>query len=127
MRNNRRYCVLHPIRDTVRTEVVEDGCLFLQHDARGCAIHRASVEQSWDFRGVKPAICRLFPLSYEGDAIVIADEYQDYSCVFVEGPSLYRITRDTLGSVFGEALVRALDVAEAQVLGALPKKLPVVS
>jgi Fe-S-cluster containining protein len=111
---------------SVRTETVDDGCLFLQHDGRGCAIHRASIEQGWDFRGVKPAICRLFPLSYEGDAIVIADEYKDYSCVFVEGPTLYRITRDTLGDVFGAELLVALDAAEAQVLGALPKKLPVL-
>ena len=25
------------------------------HDKRGCAIHRASLEQGWDFRGVKPS------------------------------------------------------------------------
>ncbi len=116
----------YPSGAVVRTETVDDGCLFLQHDKRGCAIHRASIEQGWDFRGVKPAICRLFPLSYEGDAIVIADEYQDYSCVFVEGPTLYRITRDTLGDVFGAELITALDAAEAQVLATLPKKLPVL-
>ncbi|MBL0215576.1 MAG: hypothetical protein IPQ07_17050 [Myxococcales bacterium] len=117
----------YPSGAVVRTEVVDDGCLFLQHDKRGCAIHRASIEQGWDFRGVKPAICRLFPLSYEGDAIVIADEYTDYSCVFVDGPTLYRITRDTLGDVFGAELIQALDAAEAQVLASLPKKLPVLS
>jgi len=116
----------YPSGAVVRTQTVDDGCLFLQHDLRGCAIHRASIEQGWDFRGVKPAICRLFPLSYEEDSIVIADEYKDYSCVFVEGPTLYRITRDTLADVFGPELVTALDAAEAQVLAALPKKLPVV-
>ena len=42
----------------------DGGCLFLSHDRRGCAIHRASLEQGWDFRGVKPTICRLFPLTY---------------------------------------------------------------
>jgi Fe-S-cluster containining protein len=116
----------YPSGAVVRTEVVDDGCLFLQHDRRGCAIHRASLEQGWDFRGIKPAICRLFPVSYEDDAIVIADEYPEYSCAHVEGPSLYRITRDTLGELFGEALVTALDAAEAQVLAAQPKRLPVL-
>ena len=116
----------YPSGAVVRTEVVDDGCLFLQHDLRGCAIHRASIEQGWDFRGVKPAICRLFPLSYEDDAIVIADEYEEYSCAHVDGPSLYRITRDTLAELFGPELVRALDAAEAAVLGATPKRLPVV-
>jgi Fe-S-cluster containining protein len=108
----------YPSGRVVRTEVFAGGCIFLAHDRRGCAIHRASIEQGWDMRGVKPAICRLFPLSYEDDAIVIADEYPEYSCAHVEGPSLYRITRSALADVFGDALVAAMDAAEAQVLGA---------
>ena len=115
----------YPSGKVVRTEVHNDGCLFLAHDRRGCSIHRASLEQGWDFNGVKPAICRLFPMSYEEDTIVIADEFPEYSCAHVEGPSLYRITRDALGQIFGDELVRAMDVAEAKVLAALPKKLPV--
>lgn len=114
----------YPSGAVVRTEVHDDGCLFLAHDRRGCAIHRASLEQGWDFRGVKPAICRLFPISYEEDMIVIADEAPEYSCAHVDGPTLYRITRDALGDIFGPELVVALDAAEATVLAAQPKKLP---
>jgi len=115
----------YPSGRVVRTEVADGGCIFLAHDRRGCAIHRAAIEGDWDLRGVKPAICRLFPLSYEEDAIVIADEYPEYSCAHVEGPTLYRITRDALGELFGEPLVAALDAAEAQVLAAAPRHLPV--
>ena len=115
----------YPSGRVVRTEVHDGGCIFLAHDRRGCAIHRAALEGGWDLRGVKPAICRLFPLSYENDAIVIADEYAEYSCAHVDGPSLYRITRDALADIFGEALVLALDAAEAQVLGSAPRRLPV--
>jgi Fe-S-cluster containining protein len=115
----------YPSGRVVRTEVVDGGCIFLAHDRRGCAIHRASVEGGWDLSGVKPAICRLFPLSYEDDAIVIADEYPEYSCAHVEGPSLYRITRSALADIFGEALVAAMDDAEARVLGSAPRLLPV--
>ena len=115
----------YPSGRVVRTEVHGGGCIFLAHDRRGCAIHRAAIEGGWDFRGVKPAICRLFPLSYEADEIVIADEYPEYSCAHVEGPTLYRITRDALGDLFGEPLVAALDAAEAQVLAAAPRRLPV--
>lgn len=119
----------YPSGKVVRTRVVDGGCIFLAHDHRGCAIHRASIEQSWDMRGTKPAICRLYPVSYQEDAIVIADEYAEYSCAHVDGPTLYRITRDTLGELFGAPLVEALDAAEAQVLAAVPpapRKLPVV-
>jgi Fe-S-cluster containining protein len=121
----------YPSGRVVRTEVHGAGCIFLAHDQRGCAIHRAALEGGWDMRGVKPAICRLFPLSYESDAIVIADEYDEYSCAHVEGPSLYRLTRDALGDIFGASLVDALDAAEAEVLArpaapaAAPRRLPV--
>ncbi|MBA3394306.1 MAG: hypothetical protein H0T89_16795 [Deltaproteobacteria bacterium] len=116
----------YPSGKVVRTAVHEGGCLFLAHDLRGCSIHRASLERGWDFRGIKPAICRLFPLSYEEDMIVIADEYPEYSCAHVDGPTLYRITRDALADIFDPALVTALDAAEAQVLAAEPRRLPVV-
>jgi len=115
----------YPSGRVVRTEVHEGGCIFLAHDRRGCAIHRSALEGGWDLRGVKPAICRLFPVSYEADRIMIAEEYPEYSCAHVDGPTLYRLARDTLAELFGESLVVAMDAAEAQVLGAAPRRLPV--
>lgn len=108
----------YPSGQVVRTAVHGAGCIFLAHDRRGCAIHRAALEGGWDLRGVKPAICRLYPVSYEGDAIVIAGEYPEYSCAHVDGPTLYRLTREALGELFGVELVAALDAAEARALGA---------
>lgn len=102
----------------VRTAVHGDGCLFLSHDGRGCAIHRASIEGGWDFRGVKPHVCRLFPLTYEADAIVLSDDHPDYSCAYdPAAPSVYRVAREALGDIFGAALVTALDAAEHAVVG----------
>lgn len=116
----------YPSGKCVRTETLDGGCIFLAHDKRGCAIHRASIENGWDFRGTKPAICRLFPLTYDREWIEIAEEYPEYSCAHVDGPTLYRITRDTFGELFGPELVDALDRAERQVLATQPKPLPVV-
>lgn len=116
----------YPSGRVVRTEVWNDGCIFLAHDRRGCAIHRASLEQGWDYNGVKPAICRLFPLSYEEDQIVIADEYVDYSCAHISGISVYQQARQAIHDAFGPELVAAMDAAEAKVLAAQPKRLPVV-
>jgi Fe-S-cluster containining protein len=117
----------YPSGRCVRTSRVGDGCLFLAHDKRGCAIHRASIERGWDFRGIKPAICRLFPLTYERERIEIAEEYPEYSCAHVDGPTLYRITRDTLGELFGAELVAALDEVEQRVLARQPRMLPVLA
>jgi Fe-S-cluster containining protein len=112
----------------VRTREFRGGCVFLAHDGRGCAIHRASIEGGWDFHGVKPHVCRLFPLSYDAESIMVSDDYPDYSCAYEpDAPTLYRNGRDTLGAVFGEALVRALDAAEAQHRRLAPARLPVVS
>jgi Fe-S-cluster containining protein len=116
-----------PSGTVVRTAVHNGGCLFLSHDRRGCAIHRASLEQGWDFRGVKPTICRLFPLTYGEGAIFVSDDYPDYSCAYEpNAPTLYRVAREALADIFGEDLVRAMDKAEAIVLAQQPKKLPVV-
>ncbi len=109
----------------VRTAVhgSDGGCVFLSHDRRGCAIHRASLETGWDFRGTKPHVCRLFPLTYTTDAIMISDDYTDYSCASVpDAPTLYRGARDLLGEIFGADLVAKLDALEAQTLA---RRLPV--
>jgi len=116
----------YPSGEVVRSAVWNDRCIFRAHDGRGCVIHRAALERGWALRDIKPAICRLFPLSYEEDTICLADEYAEYSCAHVDGPTLYRLTRETLGDVFGADLVRAMDAAEATVLAAQPQKLPVL-
>jgi Fe-S-cluster containining protein len=116
-----------PSGTVVRTAVHAGGCLFLAHDLRGCAIHRASLEQGWDFHGVKPSICRLFPLSYGEGMIQVSDDYPDYSCAYEPtAPTLYRVAREAIAALFGDALVRAMDAAEARVLAASPRRLPVV-
>lgn len=116
-----------PSGTVVRTAVHNEGCLFLTHDKRGCAIHRASLEQGWDFRGVKPTICRLFPLTYGDGAIMIAEDYVDYTCAFEpDAPTLYQAGRDALGDIFGPELVRAMDAAEARILANEPVRLKVV-
>lgn len=111
----------------VRTKTHGDGCIFLQHDARGCAIHRASIEGGWDFNGIKPHVCRLFPMSYDDESILMSDDYADYSCAFeADTPSVYRVGRLELLAIFGKELVTVLDAAEAQVLNAPPKLLAVI-
>lgn len=116
-----------PSGTVIRTAVHNGACIFLSHEKRGCAIHRAALEQGWDFRGVKPSICRLYPLTYGDGAIFVSDDYPEYSCAYVaDAPTLYRVARDTLADIFGEDLVRAMDAAEAEVLAAEPKRLPVV-
>lgn len=97
----------------VRTVRHGEGCVFLAHDGRGCAIHRAALAGGWDMRGVKPHVCRLFPASYDSDSILLSDDYSDYSCAGAAGtPTVYRVAREALGDIFGADLVLALDRVE---------------
>jgi hypothetical protein len=64
-------------------------------------------------RGVKPHVCRLFPVSYDNDSILLSDDYSDYSCArAADAPTVYRVAREALGDIFGGALVDALDRVE---------------
>ncbi|HEX4421541.1 MAG TPA: DUF3109 family protein [Kofleriaceae bacterium] len=120
----------YPSGAVVRSAVHDGFCIFLAHDQRGCVLHRTALEEGWKLGDIKPAVCRLFPLSWETDAIVVADEYTEYSCAHVEGPTLYRITRDTLAELFGAPLVAELDRVEAQAMAMTavtePRRLPVL-
>jgi len=106
----------------VRTKTHGPGCLFLSHDKRGCSIHRASIEGDWDFHGIKPHVCRLFPMSYDDEAIVMSDDYADYSCAFEsDTPTVYQVGRPDLLAIFGAELVAAMDSIEAELdSGRLP-------
>jgi hypothetical protein len=91
-------------------------CVFLGHDARGCALHRAALEQGFAPEEIKPAVCRLFPLELHAGALGIADDFTWYSCGnHASGPTLYRVMRPELERMFGEELVTALDEIEGHV------------
>lgn len=105
-----------PSGTVVRTATYAGGCIFLAHDRRGCAIHRAAMEQGWNMSGTKPAVCRLFPLTYGDGAIFVSDDYVDYSCAYdASAPTLYRVARSALADLFGDELVIAMDAAEARI------------
>ncbi|MSP14994.1 MAG: DUF3109 family protein [Myxococcales bacterium] len=107
----------------------EDGrCVFLEHDARGCALHRVALEHGFDPAEIKPRPCRLYPLSYGQSELGLSDEVADYSCADLPGgPTIYRVMRGTLLEVFGKDLVRLLDRVEHAECGTRSRSLPVVA
>jgi Fe-S-cluster containining protein len=91
-------------------------CVFLGHDQRGCALHRAALEHDFQPEEIKPAVCRLYPLSYGEGYLGLADDFEWYSCAHHEGPSVYRVLRETLRDLYGEDAIAALDDVERKVL-----------
>lgn len=102
-----------------------DGCVFLQHDARGCALHRAALAHGFAPASIKPLVCRLYPLALGDGTLALAEDFWRYSCAGVAGePSVYRVLRPTLAEAFGDDLARALDALETEVRG---RRLPVIA
>jgi hypothetical protein len=103
-----------------------DGCVFLQHDRRGCALHRAALENDFSPDEIKPQVCRLYPLAIDGDfGLGLSEDYPRYSCAgHANGPTVYRLMRGTLGDLFGKSLLRRLDQVERTLLG---RRLPLAA
>jgi Fe-S-cluster containining protein len=107
------------VRSATQGETDNSRCVFLAHDARGCALHRAALESGFAPEEIKPAVCRLYPLAVDGDfCLGLSDDFERYDCAGdMSGPTLYRLMRGTLADIYGEALVRRLDQVERSMLG----------
>jgi Fe-S-cluster containining protein len=99
---------------TARQDLTREAgrCVFLGHDQRGCALHRTALAHDFAPESIKPTVCRLYPLSYGEGYLGLADDFEWYSCAHHEGPTLYRLMRDTLRDVYGDDAVRVLDETE---------------
>ncbi len=103
---------------TRRTNVTKRGCVFLASDGRGCMIHRFCSERGIDYHELKSLVDVLFPLTYEGRLLTIADEVEDGSLVCLDtGPTVYRGMRAELDYYFGAGFVAELDELEGELLG----------
>jgi hypothetical protein len=113
----------------IRTGLVDlaneaSGCVFLQHDGRGCALHRAALAESFDPAEIKPQVCRLYPLTWGDGRLELSDDWDRYSCAHGGQRTIYRVMRDTVADVLGLELVRKLDRVERQVR---PRRLPLLA
>ena len=113
------------VRTGLAGEDEASGCVFLQHDGRGCALHRAALRYRFVPEEIKPAVCRLYPLSFGESALGFSDDLRRYSCAGDEsGPTVYRLGRATIASVFGADAVWHLDRVERRLLR---RRLPLVA
>ena len=105
------------VRTAVAGEEESSGCVFLQHDQRGCALHLAAAHHGWDPGWIKPVVCTLYPLSFDSAGICLSDDFRRYSCAYGAGPeSVYQVMRQTIATVFGAEVARLLDDIEAELV-----------
>ena len=93
----------------VRTRVVNGGCVFLNPKGRGCGIHAYALSKGLDYHSIKPAVCWLFPITWDKGVLRPSwDVTEDLICRST-GPFLYDMCRDELGHFFGKPLLAELD------------------
>ena len=101
----------------VRTNVVKGGCVFLNPKGRGCGIHAYAVAKGIDYHSIKPAVCWLFPITWDKGVLRPSwDVTEDLICRST-GPLLYDMCRDELSHFFGAPLVAELDAVRDQTPG----------
>ena len=97
-----------------RTRVKNGACVFLDRKQRGCKIHSYCIANGIDYHQLKPLVSILFPLTFEGGALVASGELEDKSLVCVDqGPCVYDGLREELAYYFGDAFVAELDSLRA--------------
>jgi hypothetical protein len=114
----------HWLRTALAGPDESSGCVFLQHDGRGCALHRTALEHEFDPAEIKPMVCRLYPLTLGEGILCLSDDFARYSCAEESGKTVYRLLRTTLARIFGLDLIAQLDRVERT---ARRRRLPVVA
>ena len=93
-----------------RTRVEGGACVFLARDARGCMLHSFAHKRGLDYHEIKPMVCSLFPVTFDGGLLHPSNEIADRSLQCIDdGPTLYEGVRSEIDWYFGPRLVVELD------------------
>ncbi len=98
-----------------RPRIADGACVFRNRTARGCGIHTYCLDRKIDYHDLKPMICTIFPLTFDGGLLHAMTEIKEKSLICQgEGPTIYRGVRDEIEYYFGGDCVRAIDALEAR-------------
>lgn len=98
-----------------RTRTRNGACVFLDRKNRGCKIHAYCLANDIDYHQLKPLVSVLFPLTFEGGALVASSEIADNTLVCAgNGPCLYDGVRGELAHYFSDAFVDEVDSIRAR-------------
>ena len=63
--------------------------------ARGCMLHTFALERGIDYHELKPMVCSLFPVTFDGGLLHPSNEIEDRSLQCIDdGPTLYKGVRE---------------------------------
>ncbi len=93
-----------------RTKQYRGACAFLNRSGRGCLIHSFCIDQHIDYHALKPMVCCLFPITFDGGLLHPSSEIEDGSLICMnDGLTLYEAAHNEILYYFGEGLIAELD------------------
>ncbi len=70
----------YPSKQVRRTSVFNGNCIFHDWTSRGCLLHRMALEKGIDPHLIKPMVCFLFPITWDGDYLHVAEFLDELPC-----------------------------------------------
>ncbi|MBI2854239.1 MAG: hypothetical protein HYX87_04875 [Chloroflexi bacterium] len=92
-------------------------CVFHDPAGRGCLLENDALERGIDHHLVKPMVCTLFPLTWEGGRLFVSGFSRELPCKG-EDTTLFRAFRNEIRFYFGRMFVSELDRLAATSVGA---------
>ncbi len=108
----------YPTGKFVRANAEDGACVFLNRKTRGCSIHAFALASGRDYHDIKPMVCWMFPVCWDQKVLRPNTDVKDDLVCAGKGMTLYEGAREELRVVFGDDLVRQLDVLSKQTLAA---------
>ncbi|MBN1190995.1 MAG: hypothetical protein JXA46_14665 [Dehalococcoidales bacterium] len=83
-------------------------CVFYYHQHRGCHLHSLALEMGIDPHLLKPMVCFLFPVTWDGCYLHVADFLDELPCNN-QGQTIFESQRNELLAYLGPEFVREIE------------------
>jgi len=98
----------YPSGAAVRTKLYRGKCVFYDHEAHGCGLHRFATQRGMARHLLKPMICSLFPVTWERGRLFVSDFLDELPCRD-QGVPIFEAQKGELRAYLGDDLVSELE------------------
>lgn len=102
-----------PSGKIVKTRVNNNKCIFHDNRSRGCYLHRLALENGLNPHLLKPMICFLFPLTWDGSHLHVSEFLDELPCKSM-GIPIFEAQCNELIIYLGDGFYKEMDTIKKQ-------------
>lgn len=87
---------------------VKDKCIFYDTFHRGCHLHRLALEKGINPHQLKPMVCFLFPITWDGSYLHVSEFLDELPCKG-QGQPIFESQKDELAAYLGNEFVEEIE------------------